>query len=893
MGFVLSRNYVILRGNYPFSVREDRNMRRIPWRALILLLLTLPFLLGAGGVGDELGDGTNSVRVYYVQQSGALQTRDPVLQALTLSDQVVLVTDPNQADAIVAYNARPSPQEINAVRERGIGMVLFIGPQLDTQLVALGELGLGWGGTWGSDPVSVEHVPGVSDPVLEQIAWSSAPQVKGRSSVVGVNDNLQALVQTEADHALILGRTTAGKGTVFVFTPWVTRDRAHNRDLIEWPYWNYLVYHLTVQAAGGAPLSYADYPGSPVPHAPQQVALVVVLAMMLGGTVGAFVWVRGYSRRHPERLDRIVANVQRYNKLQQSAWDEVGFHRPLAGLLFLVAVGLVLFIVIMIYQQYILFGQLLDSAQARGWWSLITTFFTTFWILFDWGTATAFVKFFAEYRVDNPREGIKYAQLYVWWQAITGTLQLGLVVIIAALVVPHTGYAFMSYFLILHALIQFPGFLTIFQSTFRAFQKQDYDQLLNLFLYLAPILVQSVAVYALTRWGLNNPVFGESMGGVFGLGLGAYVTQVVVFVVGYLLLKRLGYNASVLFMAHFDRDTLMNALRFGAPITVAGIAGGLGYTVQTLLVATYVLNWPEVQGNWDVVSPQGLLLAYSAVAGLYYGLMPAISEAFNHGRLALTRYYIAQGFKYGGFFSAFIASALIGVGDRFILGALGEDYRRAAGWIVVMGVWGMIQFPAWFADRLQEGTGRPDLEMWLLIFEQALRIGLMFLLMRSLGVTGLILAYVVALPLKNIAAWWVNDRVIMRYRIYWWQTAVAPLLAGAVNWFLLRALGAAMGGDAINQIASVVLFFIALLPALPVFCFLDGLFGGWDNAGLSELRRAAGMSSLGKPIAWLIYYSSTFGARLSPLHGRFPIDAYDSAKVEATDLTEGRVSLVG
>ena len=30
------------------------------------------------------------------------------------------------------------------------------------------------------------------------------------------------------------------------------------------------------------------------------------------------------------------------------------------------------------------------------------------------------------------------------------------------------------------------------------------------------------------------------------------------------------------------------------------------------------------------------MLAYSAIAGLYVGLMPAISEAFNHGRRVLT-----------------------------------------------------------------------------------------------------------------------------------------------------------------------------------------------------------------------------------------------------------------
>jgi hypothetical protein len=91
---------------------------------------------------------------------------------------------------------------------------------------------------------------------------------------------------------------------------------------------------------------------------------------------------------------------------------------------------------------------------------------------------------------------------------------------------------------------------------------------------------------------------------------------------------------------------------------------------------------------------------------------------------------------------------------------------------------------------------------------------------------------------------------------------------------------------------AVILFFIALLPSLPVFCFFNGLFGGWDDPGLAELRLAAGLSSLGKPIAWLIYYASALGARLSPLHGRFAIDIYGQAQREAQSLTEERVSLV-
>lgn len=793
---------------------------------------------------------------------------DAVRRALALVPGVEFVADPAAADVVVAHNA---PLPAGALPDRPV--VMFLGPDS-------GPLpgGLASAATAGA-PATLQPAPGADDPLLGAINWNSAPQVRERSALSG----LRPLVVTEGGE-LIVGR----QDHLTVVAPWLTAG--HNGDLQEWPYFNYLVYHLVQSAAGRQPVAYADYAAAPVPHAREKAAVVVLLAVLLAGTGLAFVLVRRYSLRHPEILSHLVADAGRFRRSEQAGWEDVGFHRPLAGFMFLLAIGLVLFIVLMIYQQVVLYGILLPSAQARGVWSLIVTFFNTFWVLFDWGTSTAFVKYFAQHRVDDPARGIKYGQFYVWWQALTGTLQLGVVALVAAFILPGTAGAFMSYYLVVHALIQFPGFLAVFQFAFRAFQRQDYDQVLNLVLYLAPVIFQSAAVLGLSQWGASHPAFGRAMGGVLGLGIGAYATQFLAFAIGFWLLRRMGVRSIVLFLAHFDRQTVVTALKFGAPVTIAGVAGAVGYSVQSALVAGSIRNWTEVQGNWDVVSPNGLLLAYSALAGLYYGLMPAISEAFSHGRLQLTRYYVAQGFKYGGFISLFVASALIGVGDRFILGALGEDYQRAAGLMVIMGLWGAIQFPAWLADRVQEGVGRPDLEMWLLIGEQALRIALMFLLVPRFQLLGLILAYCVALPLKDLAAWLVNRAVLFRFRIFWWQTAAAPLLAALVNCGLLRLLGDVLWQR--DQVTSVLLFFIALLPSLGTYCLFNGFFGGWDDQGLAELRRAAAMSSLGKPVAWGIYHTTRWGARLSPLHGRFPIDLYADAEAEGASLTAEKVALV-
>jgi hypothetical protein len=79
---------------------------------------------------------------------------------------------------------------------------------------------------------------------------------------------------------------------------------------------------------------------------------------------------------------------------------------------------------------------------------------------------------------------------------------------------------------------------------------------------------------------------------------------------------------------------------------------------------------------------------------------------------------------------------------------------------------------------------------------------------------------------------------------------------------------------------------------LPFYSFLTGLFGGWDDHGVQELKRASDMSSLARPIAYLVYRGIVLGTRLSPLHGRFPITIYGEAMAEARGLMAEKVRLI-
>lgn len=838
----------------------------------------------------------------------------PVRQALGLATSLSPVADIQAADVTVLNDTDLSPDEARRIGEAvraGTGLVLIMGPRVTSETLAelLGQEVALAARDEARSLQSLEPPPPsfwerllrrpvarkAVDPLLEEINWRSAPQVLQRSVLSDLDS--QVLVQTYQADEPVVARLRLGQGTVYLLSVWLSGEA--NGALVEWPYFNYLVYHLAVQAAGATPETFADYPASPVPHRTQRRAVLALVAVMLATTVTAFLLVRRYSLRHPEALERISI-VSAGGDETQRGWEEIGFHRPLAGFLVLLAMGLLLFIPFMIYQTMILPRFLLPSAQALGAWSLIINFFNTFWILFDMGTSVAFIKYFSEFRVNDPRRGLKYVQLFVWWQALTGTLQLGVVAILAAYVIPHTAaYAYLSYYIIFHALIQFPGFLRVFQYVFRAFQRLDYDQILNIMAQPAPggtgpgsiglllMLLQAAALIVARRWAAGQPIFGPAMGGAFGLGLGLYLTELSIFLTGLWLYHRLGYRARVIFLAHFDRQTVWSALRFGVMITAGGVMGALGWTIQVLLMERSLLNYAEIQGIWNLAA--GLIVGFQAMGALYQGLMPGLSEAFSHGRLQLSRYYVAQGFKYGGWFSAFIGSALLAVGDRFILGAAGPGWERAAQIVGILVIWGSLQFPAWFSDQVQQGVGKPSLQALMLLFEQSLRVVLMIALLGRFQMWGLVLAYLIALPTKDVVAWLVNARLIFRPNIYWWQTLAAPLLGGAVNYVTLRALGALIWRGDMGT--SLLLFFVAILPSLPWYCFWNGFFGGWDTRGLAELRRAARISHIARPIAVLIYQASAAGARFSPWHGRFPITLYRGAMSEARSLTAEKVAL--
>jgi O-antigen/teichoic acid export membrane protein len=341
-------------------------------------------------------------------------------------------------------------------------------------------------------------------------------------------------------------------------------------------------------------------------------------------------------------------------------------------------------------------------------------------------------------------------------------------------------------------------------------------------------------------------------------------------------------------MAHFDKETVRSALGFGVFLLGGSAAYGLGQALEIVVTTIYLVNYNEIWGNWQLA--QGLATSYFILLTLNSNLLPSISEAISNARKILSKYYVAMAYKWGSLISGFFCASLLSVADRFILGASGRDFERAASYVIPLIIYYALGFPTWTNDIVQQGANRPKINMFMTMGEQAIRIALIFLLIGRFQIYALVISYMIALLLKDIVGYVVNHRVNFPLHLYRWQTFAAPLLAGVVHYCILRFTTGLLWKN--DSMSSILIYVIGVVLSFPLYSFLYGVFGGWDDNTLDDFHRAVSISNFARPVTWLFWKASTIGAHISPLHGRFPVRIYDEAMQEASTLTQERFRLL-
>jgi O-antigen/teichoic acid export membrane protein len=780
----------------------------------------------------------------------------------------------------------------------------------------------------------IEYVGPRNDPLKDNISWKSAVRVFERW-ILNVNSG-EVLVQTSDKdpvhpHTPILVKLELGHGTIYVLNVWLKEGNqaerirsyaamlagvqgARNYDFQRWAYFNWMLYDLTRSAAHITPVAFRHWVAAPVPHGSQIVILGAIFMSLFALFAIALVFVRRYSRNHPETLGQFYRPVARARQplslgaaaipMMEEApnqntlahrgdprWEVVGFHRPLSGFFYNYLLSLLVMIPFnFVFTFYLERNYVNPFLEARGAWGAVTQFMGFFFALLDLGTGQAMVKYFAEYRVRDPERAITYAQFYIWFHALGGVLAVTLLGIMAAIFMPETSVAFLTWFVILHTLVQFPGFSAIYTNLFRALQRFDYAQVLVVLTYvLTPLIQMGMAIY-MRHWGLLHPVFGEGMGVVFGFALGGVASNLVMGTLCSFFYYGMGFRLVTIFLAHFDKETIKKSLIFGAKLTAGNMLSAASWALLPVIMLAMIPNFFELNEIWLLT----FTLTYPYIetgAYMFVTLMSSVSESYSSGMLRLTQRYLDQSLRWGIMISTMLGGAFIAFSDIFITGLLPPQFLRAVAVLGLMHIWRVFDFSTRLPDQVFQGVGKTGLFTITVAIEHIGRIILSLLLISRFGFYGVFYAFTLSSLAKSLVAWPAMAKYVVKPTISIWQTLINPALAALGNYLILDAFARHAWEGPGHTANSWTIVLVCLFASLPIYLFISGLLG-WDDMALAEFHDAAELvpSPFGV-IARIAHGTVSFASRISPLHDKFPGRMVNEAAQEAAELTAEKAVL--
>lgn len=705
---------------------------------------------------------------------------------------------------------------------------------------------------------------------IASVAWNAAPQAAVRRLRA---PGLRAIVRAGRAPMLLEGRV-GGRRVVVWAAPLEARP---NRDLAAWPLLGHALHAALRRAAGQPVPELRRWRGAPLPGSGTALLALVMLGALWPLTLFAY----RRARRSPLPAPAILARYA--TPPAARSWSEPGFARPLGGFFVFLGASIVLLGPYFWVLTVLLPNRIQPFPQADGIWGAIVGFFELVFFLFDFATGTAFARFFAANRLLDPAKALRFAQLFVWWQILSGLLQVsGVALLVLAGPLPASTYAIYGFLVLLHGVVQYPGAFGAPVHLLQGAQRFDYASIADVlekrvFAVLLPIPFVLIG----RAWGRAHPLYGEAFGAIVGLGTGAYFTQWATLGAGLWLCRRAGLPVRPLLGAAFVKGDVREMFGFGAKAIIGQVAFRAANAVEVLVLTTLLANYTEWLGIWSLLGNRFGFLVLLAYAFFDSGV-PVFGEALGAGKRALGQYLVARYLQFANLWGAVVFAVLAALGPDFIRGALDPQWHRAADLVVVAAFARALACPGWVSDALQRGANHPLLFSAVLTGEQVFRLLLFVVLVPSLQVTGLYVAILVSLSLKTIIAWWLNHRRIMPLRLSTWQSIGAPVATGALLWLVLRGATVLLAPS--GSTGAQALFYGGAAAAILASFFVLALVGGLDEDGLDEIERASHMTALFAPISRTLAAAARAGARLSPLHGRFPQPAATEGLAEAKEL---------
>ncbi|MHA1339670.1 MAG: hypothetical protein ACTSRZ_06065 [Promethearchaeota archaeon] len=593
-----------------------------------------------------------------------------------------------------------------------------------------------------------------------------------------------------------------------------------------------------------------------------------------------------------ERRRKKKKKNQKKKKVEKEiGWAEIGYHKPLAGfsIMFYLSIALLLPLVIII--MYILPNFVLTDPSQLGISFIMGNIFSAVFIAGDFGLAQAFDKFVSENYIRDPAKALKYVQFFVWFQMLSGLVQVAAIAFIGLYVIPKSAaMAFMSFQFVAKAFVQWPGIGYLFTHSMKALQRTDKEQIVSL---ISVILfdVGGMAVFTslFLEIGRKNPVIGIVIGGSLGITMAEVFKTFGLLVVSGIVFAKMDKRFSIwdMFRVDFDKTLVKQTLWFGLKSMASNVILLFGNFFVTIYIMLNMQSYTTYSAY--IGSATFLLYPITFMLILYENALPTTAEAYGNECYNLTQSYISFGWKYFFTFGTLVFTSFVFFLNPFLTEILPPLYKPMG---FFLGWYSLTRITMTLGDFSRLFLVAIDKLSQYIVFitiEQIIRFILLITLLDILPKPEYILIFG-ELPgaiLKTSLTWIYTNKKVIRVKIYIWQTLIAPILA-AVAYVIIGYIFMTFYRNLLltmEPLLPTIIFSFIIFTALSmtVYPFVLALVGGWDDETFRQLKFAAEKSGPSKLFAVIFLKMTELGNRISPLYNKFPID-YSKAKADIQKL---------
>ncbi|MBD3186815.1 hypothetical protein GF325_08320, partial [Candidatus Bathyarchaeota archaeon] len=556
--------------------------------------------------------------------------------------------------------------------------------------------------------------------------------------------------------------------------------------------------------------------------------------------------------------------LENFDRTKYKGFDRVGYSRPLGGWIYqffyaILGAGLIAII------YPVMLGYIYPYPEIKGYVDISGVLFSILFFAFNVPTNFAIERWVADYRVKNPKKMVQYMSFYIWYQMFTGLVLITITSLYIFWIVTTGNFAYAAWILLVLITREYPAMLNIFLQSIKGLQAFQYESKINFIKQIWEKAFELAFVLFGTFVIGRNPKIGGLLGAAIGYSIGTYIDDFLSAFLSAWYIKRpleeMGLSLKDVLRPNFTREIALQSFIFGLKLSIPGI-------INSFIGFTSTIWWYNLVPQF--VTFQTLNKLADEIANISkrsegINTKGAFSEAINNGKYKLAQYYIANTFKYYGFFTVGISCAVIGYLPLIleVLLSIGEaeNYLLAIPFILPNILHTLIEQPAGEADKILVMGNKPLFKS----FTEILRTGMgflftyLYLFVFKLPQTFGINAIIWLLPMGSLAPdlirlglnWWYVNKAICPLKkplkSIAWQAFVAPLIPGAITivtgylwyFFLFPHLSAALTPIVAATISVLFAFVFGL-----IFCFivLYGFFGGWDEHSLEVFKEAIQIS---------------------------------------------------